>query len=71
MANKGSLCAKEFPYRNVTMTSAEYLGIVDNLIKKCNETISKEIKLKDPKKYFDDAVIKVCIRKGDNDKADS
>ena len=48
------------------MSTNEYLGIVDNLIKRCNETISKEVKFRDPKKYFDDAVVKVCIRKGDD-----
>ena len=53
------------------MSTTEYLGIVDNLIMKCHETMDKEVKLKNPKTYFDDAVVKVCIRKGDDNKNDS
>ena len=40
--------------------------MIDHLVEKCKKLFEEEVKIEDPKKYFDDAVVELRILKKDS-----
>lgn len=57
------MCADFVAHRNVKIQIGEYLSMIDHLINQCKRHFDEEVKIEDPRKYFDDAIIQLRIKK--------